>query len=184
MTDLRRSDRPFAEPTETPYVGLVPYQEEDADFFFGRDREIRIVTSNLRAHRLTILYGPSGAGKTSLIRAGVVHQLRRGTYARECSTRPSSVRDLHDRGVAGRSAAHADELDAGRSLRSPRALGRSPLAARTSVVRSLRAWTRRVRTLLIVLDQFEDYFLYHPDEIGEGRSPASCRQSSTSPTCA
>ena len=33
---------------------------------------------------------------------------------------------------------------------------------------ALRAWTERVRTLLVVLDQFEDYFLYHPDEDGEG----------------
>ena len=32
----------------------------------------------------------------------------------------------------------------------------------------LRAWTQHVRTLLVVLDQFEDYFLYHPEEDGEG----------------
>ena len=33
---------------------------------------------------------------------------------------------------------------------------------------TLRAWTQHVRTLLVVLDQFEDYFLYHPEEDGEG----------------
>ena len=36
------------------------------------------------------------------------------------------------------------------------------------VVEALRSWTGRVRSLLVVLDQFEDYFLYHPDEDGEG----------------
>ena len=61
---------------ETPYVGLVPYSEEDSDFFFGRDEEKQVVSGNLRASRLTILYGPSGVGKTSLLRAGVVHELR------------------------------------------------------------------------------------------------------------
>ena len=46
-------------------------------------------------------------------------------------------------------------------------------------------WTEHVRTLLVVLDQFEDYFLYHPDEDGDGhvRRRASAR-SSTSQTCA
>src|SRR5207253_7887672 len=35
-------------------------------------------------------------------------------------------------------------------------------------VARLRTWTERARTLLVVLDQFEDYFLYHPGERGEG----------------
>ena len=33
----------------SPYVGLVPYDEEDADFFFGRATETAIVAANLRA---------------------------------------------------------------------------------------------------------------------------------------
>ena len=168
MTDLRRSNLPVAEPTETPYVGLVPYQEEDADFFFGRDREIRIVTSNLRAHRLTILYGPSGAGKTSLLRAGVVHELHKEL------TRASAQPDQAPFAVCTIAAWRDDPLLTLMSAAQDaacEALGRSGEARwqpGTSVVRSLGAWTRRVRTLLIVLDQFEDYFLYHPDETGEG----------------
>jgi hypothetical protein len=61
---------------ESPYVGLVPYLEEHAAYFFGREAETRIVAQNLRATRLTVLYGESGAGKSSLLRAGVAHQLR------------------------------------------------------------------------------------------------------------
>ena len=77
MTETAGSEPPVPPPPpETPYVGLVPYREEDAAFFFGRDDERRIVTANLRASRLTLLYGPSGVGKTSLLRAGVVHDLR------------------------------------------------------------------------------------------------------------
>ena len=61
---------------DSPYVGLVPYLEEHASYFFGRETETRIVAQNLRATRLTVLYGESGAGKSSLLRAGVAHQLR------------------------------------------------------------------------------------------------------------
>jgi WD40 repeat protein len=169
MTGPRRPSVPPVEPTETPYVGLVPYQEEDADFFFGRDREIRIVTSNLRAHRLTILYGPSGVGKTSLLRAGVVHELRS-----EVLTRASADPDQAPFAICTIAAWRDDPLLTLMNATQDaacEALGRSGEARwqpGKSVVRSLRAWTRRVRTLLIVLDQFEDYFLYHPDENGEG----------------
>ena len=55
-----------------PYVGLRSFSEEDADFFFGRDREIRVISANLQAERLTVLYGPSGVGKSSVLQAGVV----------------------------------------------------------------------------------------------------------------
>lgn len=58
-----------------PYVGLVPYTEEDSRFFFGRERETRQVVANLFASRLTLLYGASGVGKSSVLRAGVLHEL-------------------------------------------------------------------------------------------------------------
>ena len=59
-----------------PYVGLQPFREEDRDYFFGRSRDQRVVISNLYASHLTVLYGPSGVGKSSILRAGVVPQLR------------------------------------------------------------------------------------------------------------
>jgi CHASE2 domain-containing sensor protein len=66
-----------------PFRGLAPYTEsdDDADLFFGREVEIEIASANLLAARLTLLYGPSGVGKTSLVRAGIVHGLRRGAQA-------------------------------------------------------------------------------------------------------
>ena len=47
--------------------------------FFGREREREIITANLLASRLTVLYGPSGVGKSSVLRAGVVRQLLSST---------------------------------------------------------------------------------------------------------
>ncbi|MBH8561934.1 AAA family ATPase [Nostoc sp. CENA67] len=60
----------------TPYRGLVPYSQTDSLFFFGREKEQQIIIQNLRASRLTVLYGDSGVGKTSLLRAGVAYHLR------------------------------------------------------------------------------------------------------------
>src|SRR5262245_35778425 len=72
----------------SPYVGLVPFSENDAEFFFGREKESRVIAANLRASRLTLLYGPSGVGKSSVLRAGVFSTLR-----------DISRRDLETRGA-------------------------------------------------------------------------------------
>src|SRR3954454_317719 len=59
----------------SPFVGLVPYTEESAEFFFGRERDQQRILANLFASRLTILYGASGVGKSSVLRAGVIPEL-------------------------------------------------------------------------------------------------------------
>lgn len=66
---------PNANLLDTPYKGLAPYSEADAPFFFGREREWEIIADNLMATKLTLLYGVSGVGKSSLLRAGVAHHL-------------------------------------------------------------------------------------------------------------
>jgi WD40 repeat protein len=61
-----------------PYKGLTPYEDAELDalFFFGREREREIIAANLLASRLTVLYGATGVGKSSLLRAGVARHLR------------------------------------------------------------------------------------------------------------
>src|SRR5437867_6054165 len=73
---------------DSPYKGLMPYSEDDAPFFFGREAEREIITANLMASRLTLLYGPSGVGKSSVLNAGVAYQLRRA--ARDAIARSRS----------------------------------------------------------------------------------------------
>ena len=67
-----------ARATFRPYKGLAPFDDEpfDALLFFGREREREIIVANLLASRLTVLYGPTGVGKSSLLRAGVAQRLR------------------------------------------------------------------------------------------------------------
>jgi WD40 repeat protein len=59
---------------ENPYVGPKPLQS--CDELYGRDRELRDLCDLLVGERLVLLYSPSGAGKTSLINAGLIKQLR------------------------------------------------------------------------------------------------------------
>jgi hypothetical protein len=61
---------------DNPYVGAQPYSEKDGPLFFGREREVREVANLLVAMRVLLLLSPSGAGKTSLIRAKLIPLLR------------------------------------------------------------------------------------------------------------
>jgi len=58
-----------------PYRFLDYFDTEDSDFFFGRDQEISELIELIEQHRLTVLFGRSGIGKTSLIKAGVMARL-------------------------------------------------------------------------------------------------------------
>jgi hypothetical protein len=62
----------------SPYKGLAPFEdsEQDALFFFGRERECEVAVANLLASKLTVLYGPSGVGKSSMLKAAVVRRMR------------------------------------------------------------------------------------------------------------
>lgn len=64
---------------EHPYVGFRPFQTEDGDRFFGRSTESRDLAALWRTNRLTVLYGASGIGKTSLLMAGVIPLLEPGS---------------------------------------------------------------------------------------------------------
>ena len=60
-----------------PYQGLRPYDADDADTFFGRDEDVAAALRRLRDVGALAVVGPSGIGKSSLIRAGVVATLLR-----------------------------------------------------------------------------------------------------------
>ena len=63
-----------------PYRGLLPYDADDADSYFGREADVEACLRRLRDSRVLAVVGPSGIGKSSLVRAGVVASLvRSGT---------------------------------------------------------------------------------------------------------
>ncbi len=146
----------------SPYKGLMPYGEEDAPFFFGREAETEIITANLMASRLTLLYGPSGVGKSSVLRAGVAHHLR--ALARQNRVERGAPEfavvvfsSWRDDPMAGLLASIAAEI------------GEPPDAKQAGFLNALKSFTDHIDgDLLIILDQFEEYFLYHPQEDGDG----------------
>lgn len=154
----------------TPYRGLMPYSEDDWPYFFGREHECEVIGANLMASRLTLLYGSSGVGKTSVLRAGVGHQLN--DLARESVQSTGEAEHV----VVIFSEWRTEPLvgllgEVARSVAAtcgPAAASRTP-GDGAGLVEALEWWTDRTGCeLLIVLDQFEEYFLYHPhDEPGD-----------------
>lgn len=58
-----------------PYVGPSAFKREDAWRFFGRSREAEKLLALISSTRITLVYGPSGAGKTSLLNARIIPAL-------------------------------------------------------------------------------------------------------------
>lgn len=56
---------------EHPWPGLASYDESSSQFFFGRSEEARELLRMVRLAPLTVLYGKSGLGKTSLLQAAI-----------------------------------------------------------------------------------------------------------------
>ncbi len=166
-------------PIDSPYKGLMPYSEEDAPFFFGREAEREIIAANLMASRLTLLYGASGVGKSSVLRAGVAR------YLREQAVENVRTRGTPEFGVVVFSSWRYDPMTALVERVRESLAGLLPAQGATrgkahdaavdgpadptrQFPEYLDAWTRAIGgDLLVVLDQFEEYFLYHGREDGE-----------------
>ena len=65
---------------QNPWLGLDSFSEETRQFFHGREEEIAELARRVQRKTLAILFGQSGLGKTSILRAGIVPRLRREGY--------------------------------------------------------------------------------------------------------
>jgi WD40 repeat protein len=142
-----------------PYRGIQPYTERERDLFFGREREQVVITANLRTSRLTILYGTGGVGKSSLLQAGVAPTLREQEASavivfREWQSDDYQA-DLHRQIIDAVNAVLSAE--AGADLLSGDAGHLDDLLEMASAALG--------RTVFVILDQFEDYFLYHESDL-------------------
>jgi WD40 repeat protein len=140
-----------------PYVGLTHFTEATSELFFGRDRETSIIAGNLCASRLTLLYAESGVGKSSLLRAGVMARIRRQALRDQDNGRnPHFVVTVFcgwtDDPVAGLIAALGEAV-------KPFAEEGIELLGNLEHVFEAAASSLGT-TLLVILDQFEEYFLY------------------------
>src|SRR6201999_282701 len=134
---------PAADAGEPPYAGLAAFQPADAARFFGRDRLVDELVERVRAGRFLGVFGPSGYGKSSVLRAGLVARL------------------APDPGVVFTPGAHPIEEGA---VRMAGHLGGSAAALRAELAADPANLHLRVRQamgdgdLVLVVDQFEEVF--------------------------
>ncbi len=136
-----------------PYPGLAPFTEADAGRFFGREAEVTALWRRLRSRRLVAVIGASGAGKTSLVRAGVAASQPTGWAVIVCTPGRSPLQSL-GQALAPHLAGDPDALrDLVRFEEEERAFS---LLAR---------WRRGYISTVVVVDQFEELFTLNGPEV-------------------
>jgi WD40 repeat protein len=167
---------------ESPYRGLRAFGERDAAFFFGREASATEVLERMSRHLngtgLLVVSGVSGAGKSSLLQAGVLPRLRGAglASAREAASWPClfftpAHAPLDELAVRVASLTRADAAEVQRGLEADPA--RFALTARQAALAQVggragnadgpRPQQPQPR-LLLVVDQFEQLFTQCPDE--------------------
>jgi serine/threonine protein kinase len=152
----------------SPFAGLAAFQEADADRFFGRDRDIEQIVTELRSRPLVAVVGPSGVGKSSLIRAGVIPALKRsGEGWDACVIRPGRAPLAALAGVLAQT--HTSVQVTGDSAEQPLIDSEAQAILGPSIDRlygepgylGARLRTRaasKLRRMLIFVDQFEELY--------------------------
>ena len=147
-----------ADPQDCPYVGLDPFEKTYEEFFFGREQDSRVLADHVMYRRVTVLYGPSGVGKSSVLNVGLPRELNdRSLWT------IITLRDWQDPSTIEQRA-----IDALRGALTPDLANSRDLSGGFARL-ALEAQQATKRSLLLVLDQFEEYFLYSSDRM---RSPA------------
>ncbi len=139
-------------PVDNPYVGLHAFDEEDAELFFGRENLVAELLDALEQRPMVTVVGPSGTGKSSVVRAGVLPAIRRGAI-------PGSDRWFVATMVPGPDPIDALETALLRVAVNPPATLREQLAEPGGLLRAIRRVLPDEHTrLLLVVDQFEELF--------------------------
>jgi hypothetical protein len=160
--------------SDSPFVGPRPFEKEDSDRFFGRTRETEELLSLIIAHRAVLVYAQSGAGKSSLLRAGVIKPLEEQQYQ---VLRSARVYGLLPNGVPPESVQNifvynaiqywAATLPSGKSLKDHAKTTLSEFFK--PLVAAPVAGEENSPPLIVILDQFEEFFTTNADRWQERR---------------
>ena len=141
LLELQKGEMPIR-----PYKALDSFTTADAALFSGRTEESQRLANRILAHRLTLLYGESGSGKSSLMNAGVTPRL------------------LHQRALVATCTPSPDqpltEIMRRALLETGQRAGLTPPSE--SLLVTVREWQRALSgPIVLVLDQFEQFFLVY-----------------------
>jgi WD40 repeat protein/DNA-binding winged helix-turn-helix (wHTH) protein len=147
---------------ERPYPGLSAFGEADAGRFFGREAEVAALWAKLARQKLLAVIGPSGVGKTSLLRAGVIPGRPAGwgaAYMAPGASPAAALTRVLTPSLASDPDALADLVQGALELVQT---GRDE-----RVVSAVSRWRRRTDEALLVVDQFEELFALNLEETQE-----------------
>ena len=140
-------------PSRNPYPGLAAFTEAEAEFFFGREAEVVSMWRTIISRRLLALIGPSGVGKSSFLRAGLIPAAPNGWGVLYCQPGEAPFAAL-PRALASR-------FEGGPEADSELAEIEDPFKAVALVSR----WRARHERCLLIIDQFEELFTLNTPEV-------------------
>jgi hypothetical protein len=164
---------------QSPYRGLETFDEEHAEFFFGRERDIQRLLEMLKATRFVAVLGASGSGKSSLTRAGLIPALKQGALPQSdgwtiCvltpGSRPLTTLAAHLTTLFPNHQTIQSTLD--HLIEDQRTLY---LAVALSLV------NKKNSRIVLVIDQFEEIFTLCNDEQERGQFLANLLYASSVP---
>ncbi|OQW91130.1 MAG: hypothetical protein BWK79_17710, partial [Beggiatoa sp. IS2] len=143
-----------------PYKGPRPYEEQDQDNFFGRESDKRILIDKILTHKLTFLFAASGVGKSSLLQAAVMPELKNSPdragldviYYRDWASTPSTPVDP----LVSLKTAVQNYLRENQQISTDYAL--DDTGTLDQFLQMCTTFTSE--PLIIILDQFEEFFNY------------------------
>jgi serine/threonine protein kinase/WD40 repeat protein len=143
----------------SPYPGLASFTERDAGVFFGREREVDDLWQRIQNRKLLAVIGPSGVGKTSFVRAGIIASRPVGwgaVHATPGSNPGLGLAQALTPDLAGDAEAIGELLAGVAEF--------SQTGGSERVVAAARRWRSRHVDALLVIDQFEELFTLNPPE--------------------
>jgi formylglycine-generating enzyme required for sulfatase activity/energy-coupling factor transporter ATP-binding protein EcfA2 len=153
--------------TICPYRGLLYFREEDAPFFFGREAAVTQLVGAVQQHDLVAVVGASGSGKSSVVRAGLVPELRKGRNpVWEIVTIVPTDRPVHALAAVLMPFLEPDMSETDRLIETNKLA--DALLSRTVALRDIvdRVLAKQPGTdrLLLIADQWEELFTLCQDE--------------------
>lgn len=152
------------EPRLHRYPGIQPFTGQQKDLFFGRDEDQEQLLSLLLLERLTVLFGKSGYGKSSLLQAGIAPQLERETQRGKRTYTPVFVR-FHSR-FGNEQYNWFDWFSFHLEQQVPARNSKTPAGVPKTIWGELkRRETETNQVFVLIFDQFEEIFTYPTDQI-------------------